>query len=323
MLDWMVLSVEFESLSLARELIYNTISVVYLESTLTILASERDFPLSIPPSLSSTQIRYPQSYRTTIVQIGSDMHRVLSETDSTMYRLQLAMKRVPDYIKIILKLLAANSSPMTKKLLATNFNNLIRTANEGVGLLNTTLDRLATLAKLVSDVRRASKENIQILTAKPSTKTELVLSNTFNSKNVFEKVDWTLEQLKQELTEVLEILVNLERATKRNEAIDQDKTRLLSNLYHIESTAYFLFQLASIYNHLSSRYVMDQIAGVSRYALLSNNEDRMASIASLAQQWPSIQEDIQQLITQCQEEYVKNDRLLQQVYEKLLEKPHE
>ena len=312
------LFVEFESLALAKELISSTISVVHLQSTLTILASERDFPLSIPSSSSSTAFRFPNSYRTTIVQIGSEMHRVLTETDSAMYRLQLAMKRVPDYIKSIFKLLAANPSSMTRKMLSTNFNSTIRTANEGVALINATIDRLMTLAKLVSDVRGVSKERIQILGASPSDKTDLVLSNGLTSKSVFEKIDWTLRELKQELTEVFEVLMDLEQAAKRNEAFDQDRIRLITNLYHIENTAYFLYQSASIYNRLSSRFVLEQIAGIGRYALLSNNEARTASISSLVQQWPSIQEKVQQVINQYQEEYVMNDRLLRQAYKKLL-----
>ena len=111
-------------------LITNSVSLVHLQSTLMIMSSERDFPFNVSSNSKLNYIRYPQSYRTTLVQVSSNMHKLFFNTYSTMHRISLAVKRIPNQIKTIFKLIRKASSTMIKRMLPVSLNNIEKILND-------------------------------------------------------------------------------------------------------------------------------------------------------------------------------------------------
>jgi len=282
-----------------------------------IMASERDFPFNISSGSKLNYIRYPQSYRTTLLQVSSDMHEIFSNTYSTMYHIQLAVKQIPNHIKTILRLIIAGSLAMINKLLPTTFNNIARISNENKIFINKIIDQFINLLNLLNEIKQLPI----VLSLKfhnyPSDKTDLILYNKFDSKNVLEKICITIQQMKKQFEQIVQLIINLDIKTKSNLSVNDDISRFIPVLYTIETNAYFLYQLSSVYTDILNRYVLDQTAGMSRYVVLSTDEERFATLANLSEQFSNIFHEIEKLFIERQNEFETGNIVLQEAYEKL------
>jgi hypothetical protein len=311
--------IEFDDFLLPKELIFNTISIVHLQSTLMIMASERDFPFNISSDSKLNYIRYPQSYRTTLLQVSSNMHDVFSNIYSTMYRIQLAVKRIPDYIKTILKLILAGSSTMIKKMLPIYFNNIARISNENQILMKKIIDQLVNLFNLFNEIKQLPIDLSLKFNNYPSVKTDLILYNKFDSKNVLEKICLKIQQMKKQFEQMVELIINLDIKTKFNLSLHDDLSCFIPVLYMIENNAYFFYQVSSIYTSILNRYVLDQTAGMGRYLVLSTDEERFTTLSKLSQELSNMFDDVEKLFNERQNEFEISNIALQEVYEKLFD----
>ncbi|CAF4530862.1 unnamed protein product [Rotaria sp. Silwood1] len=310
---------QLDSLWLPKELITNTIIVVHLQSVLVIMASERDFPFNVLSDSKFNYIRYPQSYRTTLLQISSDMHKIFSNVYSTMYHIQLAVKRIPNHIKTILKLITARSSRMTQIMLPTTLNNIARISNENKILLSKTIDQFSNLLNFVNEIKQYTTNLSLKFNNYFSNKTDLILYKGFNSKNIFEELCIIIQQMKKQYEQIVQLIINVDIQEKFNLSNNDDDEilRFISLLYSIENNAYYLYQLSSIYSDVLDRYILDRLANIGRYAILSTDDERFKFFSELSQQMSNIVHEVEALFIERQNEFEINTMMLQQAYEKL------
>ncbi|CAM4810448.1 unnamed protein product [Rotaria magnacalcarata] len=305
------------SLLLAKELTTNAIHVVHFQSVLLIKASERDFPFNIPSNSTVNYIRYPQSYGTTMVQFGSDMYKTFMGTYSAMQYIQLAVERVPNYIKNILRLLTTEPSAMIQRLLATSLNSMARLSNENSVLITKTIDQLTNLLSFSNEINQYSINLSSEFNGLSSDKTDLMLYNEFNSKNLLEKIPTIIHRMKKQFEQVPEFIMSLDIKAKFNLTIHDKITSFIPALYTVESNSYFLHHLSSICNEILRRYVLDQTASIGRHLILLTDEERSKALAKISQEFENILHNIKTLFIEREREFEINNMALQQAYEKL------
>lgn len=310
-------STEFNNSSLSKELISNTVSSTHLLSTLMIMASKRDFPLNVSLNTKLNYIHYPQSYRMTLLQVSSDMHKVFSNTDSAMYRIQLAVKRIPGYIKIILKLFRAGSSTMIKRMLPRSFDNIVRILNENKNLFTGIMGEFVNLSNLLNEINQLPIDLSLKFNNYSSDKTDLILYNKFNSKNALENISIKIQQITKQFENIIQLIINLDIKTKFDLSANEDIIRIIPVLYNIEIHAYFLYQLSNIYTNLLDRYILDQTSGMTRYIVLSTDEERYAVLLNLSKKSTNILYEVEKIFLEHQNEFKTSISALQEAYENL------
>ena len=308
---------EFNDLSLPKELVSNTLSLVHLQSNLMIMTSERDFPFNISSDYKLNYVRYPQSYRTTLVQVSSDMYKLFSNIYSTMYRIQLAVPRIPSYIKTIIKLMTGSSSAMIRRMLPSSFDNIARISEENKHFINNIIDQLTKLLDFINEIKQLPIDLSLKFNKYPSQKTDLIPYNRLDSKDILENISVLIQKMQKQFQQFAQLLANLNIKTKLNLSINNNMTDFIPILYNIEMNAYFIHDLSSIYTDVLSRYVLDQTAGMGRYVVLSTDEERSTTISNLSKQLLNVLHQMEQIFIERQNEFEINSTTVRQAYEKL------
>lgn len=309
--------IEFNDLSLPKELVSNTLSLVHLQSNLMIMTSERDFSFNISSDYKLNYVRYPQSYRTTLVQVSSDMHKLFSNIYSTIYRIQLAVPRIPNYIKTIIKLITGPSSAMIKRMLPASVDNIARISKENELFMNDIIDQLTKLLDFVNEIKQLPIDLSLKFDNYPSQKTDLILYNRFDSKDILENISVIIQQIQKQFQQIAQLLADLNIKTKLNFSINNSITDFIPILYNIEMNAYFIHDLSKIYTNVLSRYVLDQTAGMGRYVVLSTDEERSTTVSNLSKQLLNVLHEMEQIFIERQNKFEINSITVQQAYEKL------
>lgn len=302
-----------------KELLSNSVRLVHLEAQLLVSASKRDFPLKNSANSTFHYIRNPQSYRTALLQASHATYSLFADSYATMYRLQLSIKRVPDYIKTILKLITQGSPMMIEKMLPSTLNNMVRTVDELPASIRKNLDQLADLTRLFDEIR-ASLPTLSITARdQPSDRTELAQSDRFNSTTALDEISVLLEQMRGHLEQFTELILGMNVRAAFNFISPVQTACLVSILHTLESTAHLLYQSASLYAYALKQHVVDRSAGLGKFLSLSTDDERSATLLALGQQWSSALHELQQLWAERQSELQLGDRLLHQAYDKLFE----
>ena len=147
----------------------------------------------------------------------------------------------------------------------------------------------------------------------PSIRTDLILYNKLDSMNVLETMCYTLQQMKNQFEEIVQL------TTKFDLSFTDDNNHLISSLYNIENNAYFIYQLSSIYTDILDRYVLDQTASMGRYAVLLTDEERSTAHLNLSEKFEKILAEIEMILLERQDEFEANNRILREAYEKLFD----
>ncbi len=275
------------------------------------MSSERDFSFNLSLNWKLNYIHYPQSYRTSLVQVSSNMHDMYLNTYSIMYRIQLDVKRIPNHIKTIFRLILKASPIMIKRMLPTSFNNIVRILNDHEYLIRKILDQLNNLFNLLYEIKQLPRDLSLKFYHYPSEKTDLILYNKFDSKNVLETMCLALQQMKKQFEEII---------PKFPLSFTDDIHRLISSLYTIENHTYFLYQLSSSYTDILDRYVLDQTASMGDYVGLSTDEERSTNLLNLSEKFAKIFNEVDKIFLERQDEFETNNQMLREVYEKLFDK---
>lgn len=128
------------------------ITVNYVGNLMTI-ASKKDFALVPPtPNYIFNYIKYPQSFRATLVQIANGMYNAFLSAHTNMDRIQLNMQQIPSHIKRALQLLTSASPRLIQSLLPQTIDNIKRTATQSINSANSTLIQFHDLAALLNEV---------------------------------------------------------------------------------------------------------------------------------------------------------------------------
>jgi len=278
-----------------------------------IMSSEQDFSFNISSNTKLNYIHYPQSYRTTLLQVSLDMHKLFSNTYSTMYRIQIAVQRIPNHIKIILRLISAGSSNMIKRMLPISFNNIVQILNENEIFINQIIDQFRNFFNLLNEIKQLPIK----LMKHPSDKTDLIIYNKFNLENGFEKICIIIQQIQKQLKQIVQLIINLDIKTKFHLFVNDNIHHVIPVLYSIEMNAYFLYQFSSIYTDILDRYVLVQTASMGRYVVLSTDEERFETLSNLSKQLSNILQEVDELFIERQNEFETNNIILQEAYEKL------
>jgi uncharacterized phage infection (PIP) family protein YhgE len=128
-------------------------SINYMGAVMAI-ASRKDFPLK--PDFAYKLVKYPNSYKATLVQVSNDMFGALYGAHTSMDRIQSNMRLIPAQIKTALKLITQASNSMAKAMLPRTLATIGRYANDSAAVARASLERFETLRSLLEEIVEAS-----------------------------------------------------------------------------------------------------------------------------------------------------------------------
>ncbi|CAF4604140.1 unnamed protein product [Rotaria socialis] len=178
------------------------ITVNYI-SNLMLVASRRDFALVRPtPDYVYTHMKYPNSFRATLVQVANEMYAAFLGAHTNMDRIQTNMQQIPNHLKTALKLLTSASPRLIKALLPLTLSSIERIASQSVESANSTFQSYTKLSGLLGEITAVTKYT--------QNSTELVLgtiNDTWNnSTKEQELLNSQLEWIRQEFETAREAL---------------------------------------------------------------------------------------------------------------------
>ena len=129
------------------------LSINYMSSVMAI-ASKKDFSLS--SNFTFSLVQYPNSFRTTLVQVANDMYKALYGAHTGMDRIQVNLRQIPGQLKTALKLITQATPTMIKAMLPRTLTNIGQYANESAAVANSTLRRFDALQDLLAEIVMAA-----------------------------------------------------------------------------------------------------------------------------------------------------------------------
>ena len=130
--------------------------VNYISSLIT-LSSTQDFPFaSSTPDHKYEYIKYPNSFRTTLVQISNEMYNAFLDAHTNMDRIQLNMQQIPKDIKTILQLLTSASARLIQSMLPTSLANIERLSKQCADAANSTRNAFSSVTHFLHEVTQAT-----------------------------------------------------------------------------------------------------------------------------------------------------------------------
>ena len=121
---------------------------------LMIIASKKDFALVRPtPEYVYTSIKYPSSFRATLVHAANEMYAVFYGAHNSMDRIQGYMQLIPGHIKTALKLLTSASPRLIQTLLPQTLANIKRVVSQCVQSASSTEQSFKSLSALLAEIR--------------------------------------------------------------------------------------------------------------------------------------------------------------------------
>jgi hypothetical protein len=128
------------------------ITVNYI-GNLMVLSSKKDFALPLPtPDYEYEYIKYPNSFRTTLVQIANEMYNAFMDAHHNMDRIQLDMQQIPRHLKTVLQLLTSASNRLIQSMLPTTLGHIERIAKQSADAANSTMLSFRSVTGLLQEV---------------------------------------------------------------------------------------------------------------------------------------------------------------------------
>ncbi|UJR23288.1 hypothetical protein I4U23_026304 [Adineta vaga] len=176
-------------------------TINFVSSVMT-LSSKKDYAFTT--EFNFTHIKYPNSFRATLVQTSNEMYRALMAAHTGMNRIQTNMKQLPTYLKTALKLISQGTSKLIKSLLPLQLNNIDRITHECSVVANTTLKQYEDLMDLLLEIAQVNtltqsekeKENakLQETIAKEKEAQKLLEKNLQDTKERYANITKELEE---------------------------------------------------------------------------------------------------------------------------------
>ncbi|CAF1584554.1 unnamed protein product [Rotaria magnacalcarata] len=128
------------------------ITVNYI-SNLMLVASRRDFALVSPtPDHVYTYIKYPNSFRATLVQVANEMYTAFLSAHTNMDRIQTNIQQIPNHLKTAIKLLTSASPRLIQTILPLTLGSIKRIASQSVESANSTIHSYRKLVGLLDEI---------------------------------------------------------------------------------------------------------------------------------------------------------------------------
>ncbi|CAF1021089.1 unnamed protein product [Rotaria sordida] len=110
------------------------------------------------PNRVYQHIKYPKSFRATLLQISNDGYRAFLGAHTSMNKIQLYMQQIPQHIKTIIRLLSSKASTsLVSRLLPKVINNIERIGQTCVTLSRGTENSFVTIMDLLGEVLEATE----------------------------------------------------------------------------------------------------------------------------------------------------------------------
>ena len=140
-----------------EELLVSGPIIVNYVGNLIVLSSKQDFPFTPPtPDYIYQHIIYPNSFRTTLVQITNQIYNVFIDAHNKMDKIQLNIQQIPNHLTTILKLLTSASPRLIQSMLPIALSNIERIANQCADLANSTMKNYDSVTALLQEVTLAT-----------------------------------------------------------------------------------------------------------------------------------------------------------------------
>jgi predicted transcriptional regulator len=178
------------------------ITVNYI-GNLMVLSSKQDFAFRPSnPNHVYQHIQYPNSFRTTLVQIANKIYNVFRNAHSNMDRIQLDMQQIPRHLKTVLQLLTSASPRLIQSMLPTALGNIERIAKQCADLAKSTMKNYESATLLLQEVTEVSIDSYGSNTASLANITMLV-NNSLDEQQL---LNVHLEDIRKEYENAKEIL---------------------------------------------------------------------------------------------------------------------
>ncbi|CAF1537428.1 unnamed protein product [Adineta ricciae] len=171
--------------------------VVGYMGNLMVLSSKKDFPFQAPPGYVYRYIRYPDSFRATLVQVGTDMYNALMGAHTSMNTIQLDIQQVPSQVKKAMKLITSAKDAMLKSLLPGTLENIGRLATQSAETANSTLLRFNKLQDLLGEIIELSANTQAGNEAEIDRLEEQRLNSTLEQDRIKQSLETIKEQYAQ------------------------------------------------------------------------------------------------------------------------------
>ncbi|CAF1198861.1 unnamed protein product [Adineta steineri] len=153
------------------------IAVNYI-GNLMVLSSKHDFPFRPSnPAHVYQHIQYPNSFRTTLVQIANKIYNVFMNAHSNMDRIQLNIQQIPKHLKTTLQLLTSASPKLIQSMLPGTLGNIERIAKLCADAANSTMKNYESATRLLQEVTEVTVDSYGVNNASLTNITILVNSS--------------------------------------------------------------------------------------------------------------------------------------------------
>jgi hypothetical protein len=141
-------------------LLGNGPTAINLLGQVMVLSSKKDFSfVEKLPDRTYKYVRYPTSFRATLVQIVNEAYMAFLVAHSNMDQIQLYMQQIPGHIKTALKLLATAPFSLLEKLLPLSLNNIEHAGAECANLSLTTYNKFVDLILILGKLNHSVEKN--------------------------------------------------------------------------------------------------------------------------------------------------------------------
>ena len=186
---------------------------------LMIMSSEiKDFPIDgqLPQNGTIRYVKYPKSFRTTLVQISNDALRAFMMAHNNMDKIRLLMGQVPPYMKEATEILLKGNNAIIVNYLPAPMNRIKQAAKSSVDLSKQVVLQFEFVINLIFEVLEmcTNEKNVQ----------EAKLETNFNRQSVLNKTIPLYEQMVSQLNKTI---------TKDEEMMDraeQDMRKALKDM---------------------------------------------------------------------------------------------
>lgn len=161
------------------------------------------------------QSRHPDSFRGTLTQVSGDMFSALMFAHSSMDKIRLNIRQMPNQIKTVFKLITSSSDSMIKSMLPRTLSTIARLADDNAKIANTTKTDFQKLQRLLTEIIQAST----ITQSTHQSNISLIEEQRRNATHTEEVFRQNLETIKSEYDQSKDKIAELRR--KYNDIMKQ------------------------------------------------------------------------------------------------------
>ena len=238
---------------------------------LMIMSSEiKDFPIDgqLPQNGAIRYVKYPKSFRTTLVQISNEALRAFMKAHNNMDRIKIRMGRIPPYMKEATQILVSGNERYIVNYLPAPMNRIKEAANMSVALSKEVVLQFEHVMNLTMEVLEMCTSEKTVQEAKLETNFDRQ-SITNNSIPFYGQL---IDQMNRSIAEDKKMMLRQEENMKK--ALDEMPSgwemvgmNFVQNFGNALSSSLLAFGQAAAISNFGSPNTVLQVASVASKVL--------------------------------------------------------